>query len=205
MNKKYKLITFEGIEGCGKSTQVKMLLEFLLKKKIPAMLTREPGGTLVAEEIRNLLINGEIDKLDSTTEVLLNFAARRDHVRKLIKPAIDAKKIVISDRFFDSTVAYQGFAGGVDLAVIEKIKSAAISNFEPDITFLIDLDVKAAMKRILKRDSNNRYEKMSLEFHESVRAGFLEIAKVNKKRFKIIDGSDSTFKINKKILEILAG
>ena len=205
MNKKYKFITFEGIEGCGKSTQVKMLLEFLLKKKIPAMLTREPGGTLVAEEIRNLLINGEIDKLDSTTEVLLNFAARRDHVRKLIKPAIDAKKIVISDRFFDSTVAYQGFAGGVDLAVIEKIKSAAISNFEPDITFLIDLDVKAAMKRILKRDSNNRYEKMSLEFHESVRAGFLEIAKVNKKRFKIIDGSDSPLKIHKKILEILAG
>ena len=205
MNKKYKFITFEGIEGCGKSTQVKMLLEFLLKKKIPAMLTREPGGTLVAEEIRNLLINGEIDKLDSTTEVLLNFAARRDHVRKLIKPAIDAKKIVISDRFFDSAVAYQGFAGGVDLAVIEKIKSAAISNFEPDITFLIDLDVKAAMKRILKRDSNNRYEKMSLEFHESVRAGFLEIAKVNKKRFKIIDGSDSPLKIHKKILEILAG
>ncbi len=205
MNKKYKFITFEGIEGCGKSTQVKMLLEFLLKKKIPAILTREPGGTSVAEEIRNLLINGETDKLDSTTEVLLNFAARRDHVRKLIKPAIDAKKIVISDRFFDSTVAYQGFAGGVDLAVIEKIKSAAISNFEPDITFLIDLDVKAAMKRILKRDSNNRYEKMSLEFHESVRAGFLEIAKVNKKRFKIIDGSDSPLKIHKKILEILAG
>ena len=205
MNKKYKFITFEGIEGCGKSTQVKMLLEFLLKKKIPAILTREPGGTSVAEEIRNLLINGETDKLDSTTEVLLNFAARRDHVRKLIKPAIDAKKIVISDRFFDSAVAYQGFAGGVDLAVIEKIKSAAISNFEPDITFLIDLDVKAAMKRILKRDSNNRYEKMSLEFHESVRAGFLEIAKVNKKRFKIIDGSDSPLKIHKKILEILAG
>ena len=205
MNKKYKFITFEGIEGCGKSTQVKMLLEFLLKKKIPAILTRDPVGTSVAEEIRNLLINGETDKLDSTTEVLLNFAARRDHVRKLIKPAIDAKKIVISDRFFDSTVAYQGFAGGVDLAVIEKIKSAAISNFEPDITFLIDLDVKAAMKRILKRDSNNRYEKMSLEFHESVRAGFLEIAKVNKKRFKIIDGSDSPLKIHKKILEILAG
>lgn len=205
MNKKYKFITFEGIEGCGKSTQTKMLLEFLGKKKIPAILTREPGGTSVAEEIRSLLINGDVNKLDSTTEVLLNFAARRDHVKKLIKPAIDAKKIVISDRFFDSTMAYQGFAGGVDLAVIEKIKSAAIADFEPDITFLIDLDVKTAMKRILKRDSNNRYEKMSLEFHESVRSGFLEIAKANKKRFKIIDGSDSVQKIHKKIQEILAG
>jgi dTMP kinase len=205
MNKKYKFITFEGIEGCGKSTQTKMLLEFFQKKKIPAILTREPGGTMVAEEIRNLLINGEIDKLDGTTEVLLNFAARRDHVRKLIKPSLADKKIVISDRFFDSTLAYQGFAGGVDLAVIEKIKSAAIADFEPNITFLIDLDVKVAMQRILKRDSNNRYEKMSLEFHQAVRTGFLEIAKANKKRFRVIDGSDSPSKIHKKILEILAG
>ena len=160
---------------------------------------------MVAEEIRNLLINGEIDKLDGTTEVLLNFAARRDHVRKLIKPSLADKKIVISDRFFDSTLAYQGFAGGVDLAVIEKIKSAAIADFEPNITFLIDLDVKVAMQRILKRDSNNRYEKMSLEFHQAVRTGFLEIAKANKKRFRVIDGSDSPSKIHKKILEILAG
>ena len=203
MNKKYKFITFEGIEGCGKSTQTKMLLEFFQKKKIPAILTREPGGTMVAEEIRNLLINGEIDKLDGTTEVLLNFAARRDHVRKLIKPSLADKKIVISDRFFDSTLAYQGFAGGVDLAVIEKIKSAAIADFEPNITFLIDLDVKVAMQRILKRDSNNRYEKMSLEFHQAVRTGFLEIAKANKKRFRVIDGSDSPSKIHKKIIEIL--
>lgn len=205
MNKKYKFITFEGIEGCGKSTQTKKLSEFLLKKKIPSILTREPGGTRVAEEIRNILVNGEIDKLDSTTEVLLNFAARRDHIKKLIKPAIDAKNIVICDRFFDSTVAYQGFAGGVDLAVIEKIKKAAIADFEPDITFLIDVDVKVAMKRILKRGDNNRYEKMSLEFHESVRAGFLEIAKANKKRFKVIDGSEPPAQVHKKILEILAG
>jgi dTMP kinase len=204
MNKKFKFISFEGVEGCGKSTQTKMLFEYFLSKKIPAILTREPGGTKAAEEIRNLLIHGEIDKLDGTTEVLLNFAARRDHVRKLIKPSLEAGKIVISDRFFDSTFAYQGFASGVDLAVIESIKTAAIGDFAPDITFLIDVDIEVAMKRILGRDSNNRYEKMSLEFHQSVRDGFLEIAKANKKRIKIIDGNLSAEKIHQKILEILA-
>ena len=203
MNKKYKFITFEGIEGCGKSTQVTMLYEYLIGQKIPGVLTREPGGTKAAEEIRNLLIHGEIDKLDGTTEALLNFAARRDHVRKLIKPSLDAGKTVVSDRFYDSSYAYQGFAYGVDLAIIDKIKSAAIGEFSPDITFLIDIDVEAAMKRIKGRDSNNRYEQMGLDFHRSVRDGFLEIAKANKKRIKIIDGNKSIKEIHQEILKIL--
>lgn len=203
MNKKYKFITFEGIEGSGKSTQAKKLFEYFCSKKIPTIITREPGGTKAAEEIRELLIHGAVDKLDGTSEMLLNFAARRDHVKKLIKPSLDAGKIVVSDRFFDSTIAYQGFAGGVDLTAIENVKSAAIGDFEPDITFLIDLDVELAMKRILGRDSNNRYEKMSLEFHQSVRDGFLEIAKSNKKRIKIIDGKQSLEKIHQEILSYL--
>ena len=201
-------ITFEGSEGCGKSTQIARLAEQLRQKNPDRemVVLREPGGTALGEEMRRLLQHADQSiKIVPESELLLFAASRAQLVREVIQPALHRGAIVLCDRFFDSTVAYQGFAGGVDLAVIEKIKSAAISNFEPDITFLIDLDVKAAMKRILKRDSNNRYEKMSLEFHESVRAGFLEIAKVNKKRFKIIDGSDSPLKIHKKILEILAG
>lgn len=186
-----KLITFEGIEGSGKSTQAKLLHQYFFNKNIPTILTREPGGTKLAEEIRSLLVNGEIDKMDGVCEVLLNFAARKNHLEMLIKPAITRGDIVICDRFFDSTLAYQGFGHRIDLKTIKAIQRVAIDDYEPNITFLIDIDVDVAFERIKNRLENNRYEKMDKDFHQRVRRGFLEIAKDNNDRIVVIDGNKS--------------
>ncbi len=197
---KYKFITFEGIEGCGKSTQSKLLAEFFQKRNIQTVLTREPGGTKVAEEIRKILVNGDVNKMDGITETLLNFAARRDHVEDLIKPALKEKKIVISDRFFDSTLAYQGYGYEGDLENIKRIQESSIGNFAPDITFLIDIDVDITMQRIQNREDNNRYEDMSLYFHKRVKNGFDDISKINKNRFRVINGKKSIKEIHWDIL-----
>jgi dTMP kinase len=183
-----KFITFEGIEGSGKSTQVKKLHAFFLEKNIDAILTREPGGTFAGEKIREILIDEKIEKLEAKTELFLNFAARLEHVEKLIKPSLAQGKTVISDRFFDSTFAYQGNAFGLDETLIEDVKKMAISDFAPDITFLIDVPVEAAFARIQTRADNNRYEKLGFDFHQKVRDGFLQLAKKNP-RIKVIDGT----------------
>ncbi len=197
-----KFITFEGIEGSGKSTQVKLLHKYFLDKNIPAILTREPGGTKLAEEIRSLLVNGDVDKMDGVCEVLLNFAARRNHIEKLIKPALAKGEIVICDRFFDSTIAYQSFGQNVDLGLIQKVQEAAIGRFKPDITFLIDIDVEVAFERIKNRAENNRYEKMDKGFHQKVRKGFLEIAKSDS-RIVVIDGNLDEKEIHEEIVNKL--
>ena len=200
---KYKFITFEGVEGCGKSTQSKLLSNFLQEKNISHILTREPGGTKAAEEIRNVLINGSVNKLDGISETLLNFAARRDHIENLIKPQIKKGNIIISDRFFDSTTAYQGYGYQIDLDIINNIQQNSIGNFQPNITFLIDIDVNKTFQRIKNRPDNNRYEKMDLTFHQRIRNGFLEIAKNNQDRIIIIDGNNSIEAIHQKIIAAL--
>lgn len=183
-----KFITFEGIEGSGKSTQAKKLHEFFLAQNISAILTREPGGTVASERIREILIDEKIEKLEAKTELFLNFAARLEHVEKLIKPSLAQEKIVISDRFFDSTYAYQGSAFGLDETLIDAVKKMTIADFAPDITFLIDVPVEVAFARIQNRADNNRYEKLGLDFHKKVREGFLQLAKKNQ-RIKLIDGT----------------
>jgi dTMP kinase len=195
-------ITFEGIEGCGKSTQAKKLHDFFLEKKIPAILTREPGGTSVGEKIREILIDEKNIKLEATTEVFLNFAARLEHVEKLIKPALQDNKIVICDRFFDSTYAYQGNAFALDLSSIDYVKKMSIGDFVPDITFLIDVPVYAAFQRINGRAENNRYEKLGFDFHQKVRDGFLNLVKENQ-RIKIIDGTKTSEEIFEEVLSFL--
>lgn len=195
-------ISFEGIEGSGKSTQSKKLYEFLCSKNLQVILTREPGGTLAGEKIRTILLDEEIEKLDAKTELLLNFAARNEHVTKLIKPALSAGKIVICDRFFDSTFAYQGSAFGLDFALIEQIKNLTINDFAPDITFLIDAKVETTFERIKSRSDNNRYEKLGFDFHQKVRSGFLQLAQKNS-RIKIIDGENSVDEIFQLILKTL--
>lgn len=195
-----KFITFEGIEGSGKSTQAKLLNQYFLDKKIPAILTREPGGTKLAEEIRSLLVNGAVDKMDGICETLLNFAARRNHIEKLIKPALADGKIVISDRFFDSTIAYQSFGQNVDLNLVQKVQEVAIDSFKPDITFLIDVDVDVAFERIKNRADNNRYELMDRDFHHKVRDGFLQISE-NNPRIIVIDGKGDEKQIHQQILD----
>ncbi len=191
-----KFITFEGIEGCGKSTQTRMLLESLAQKNIDAIITREPGGTKASEAIREILISDNLEKLETKTEIFLNFAARIEHVEKTIKPALEAGKTVICDRFFDSTLAYQGYGFGADLALIKRINEMAIDDFAPDITFLIDVSVDIAFARIKDRSTNNRYEKLGRDFHQRTRDGFLEIAAKNN-RIKIIDGTKSVAEIAK--------
>lgn len=193
-------ITFEGIEGSGKSTQIRKLASFFNSKDKQTTLTREPGGTPFGEEIRKLMLDTENIELNAQTELLLNFASRIEHIEKLIKPSLEAGKIVLSDRFVDSTFAYQGYGFGVDQKTIEQIKSLSIGNFEPNITFLIDLPVDEAFKRIENRKDNNRYEKLPLDFHQKIRKGFLELALTNK-RIKIIDGTRSQDQVFKDIVQ----
>ncbi len=199
---KFKFIAFEGIEGCGKSTQAKKLHEFFLSQKIPTILTREPGGTSAGEKIREILIDEKIAKLSAKTELLLNFAARLEHVEKLIKPALAEDKIVISDRFFYSTYAYQGSAFGLDESLIDEVRKMAIADFAPDITFLIDVPVETAFGRIQGRLENNRYEKLGHDFHQKVRNGFLHLAKKNP-RIKIVDGTKNLQEIFTEITQTL--
>jgi len=200
--KKNLFITFEGIEGSGKSTQSKKLQEFFLQNKIDAILTREPGGCEIAEQIRKILLAEEFNNMQALTEILLNFSARLEHVEQVIKPALKSGKVVICDRFFDSTYAYQGSACGVDFAVIEQVQKITLKDFEPDITFLIDVDVKHAFARINSRIDNNRYEKLGLEFHQKVRSGFLKLADKNQ-RIKKIDGSQNIEQILLEIIKYL--
>jgi dTMP kinase len=185
--KKNLFITFEGIEGSGKSTQSRKLQEFFLENKIDAILTREPGGCEISEEIRKILLAEKFGNMQVLSEILLNFTARLEHVEQVIKPALMQGKVVICDRFFDSTYAYQGSAQGVDLAIIQAIQKITLGDFQPDITFLIDVEVEQAFERIRLRSDNNRYEKLGLEFHQKVRSGFLKLIDKNK-RIKKIDG-----------------
>jgi dTMP kinase len=195
--KNYNFITFEGVEGCGKSSQVKLLQEFFQAKNIASVTTREPGGVIIAEKIREILINES--QISPKTELLLNFAARIEHIEQFIMPNLKNNRKVICDRFYDSTIAYQGFAMGLEIQDIIKIKEIAIANFKPDITFLLDIDVNQSLSRLNNRADNNRYDKMSIDFHNKVREGFLKIAH-NNKRFVIIDASMSRKEVFEQII-----
>ncbi len=198
----YNFITFEGIEGCGKSTQVKKLQQYFIDNNIDFVTTREPGGVSFSEQIRNILLSSSNNSISAKTELLLNFASRIEHIDKKIKPALKLNKKVICDRFFDSTFAYQGYAMGLDLSQIELIKKISIGDFAPDITFLIDLPIETACERIKNRSNNNRYDEMSFSFHEKVRQGFLDLANNNSRIF-IIDGLQNIDDISNKIIQKL--
>lgn len=183
-------ITLEGGEGAGKSSQARMLGEVLTDQGHNVLLTREPGGSAGAEAIRKLLVEGPGGRWDGVTEALLHTAARRDHLVNAVWPALDAGKIVISDRFADSTIAYQGYAYGIDLDVLRNLYKAAIGDFKPRLTLILDLPVEAGLERAGKRGGKEtRYESMGLEFHERVRNGFREIAKAEPDRCKVIDAA----------------
>ena len=187
LNKRF--ITFEGGEGSGKSTQIK-ILKNKLSKKHSVIITREPGGTKEAEIIRNLLVKGKTNKLSGITEVLLNFAARKDHVEKIILPSLKNGKWVLCDRFSDSTLAYQGYGRNVSKDLIKNLNRSLIDDLKPKLTFLFDIDPKIGLPRSRKRSNDElRYENMPLNFHKKIRNAYLDIAKKNKKRIKIIDAS----------------
>lgn len=186
-----KFITLEGGEGAGKTTQAKLLVEALNAAGIETVLTREPGGTFGAEAIRTLVLDGTKDRWSGLTEVLLMYAARMDHVEKLIRPALARGAWVISDRFADSSLAYQGYARGVDKSRIQAVHSAVMDGFEPDLTILFDIDPVIAMKRVETRGEElSRFDAESMSFHNTLRDAFLEIADDNPDRIFKLDAGE---------------
>jgi len=187
-----QFITLEGGEGTGKSTQAKRLAAKLGERGISTVVTREPGGSPGAEQIRDLFVHGEPGRWSALTETLLVFAARVDHVEKTIRPALASGKWVICDRFTDSTYAYQGAARGTDREIIRRVQSAAIGDFKPALTLVLDLPVAVGLERAKGRPgSENRFEKFDTEFHEKLRQAFIDIARRNGDRCVLLDAAGS--------------
>jgi dTMP kinase len=201
--KKGYFITFEGIEGAGKSTQAKMLHTFFQKKNIQSVLTREPGGTQLGKKIREILLTPTNEIFPSNAELMLYEADRNIHIHNVIKPNLEKGINVICDRFTDSTLAYQGYARGLDLQLIEELNNIATEGINPDITFLIDIDVEEGIKRIKKERNIDRIEQESIEFHKRLREGFLEIAEKNKNRIFVVNGNRTKDEIFEEIIKIL--
>ena len=185
-----RFITLEGGEGAGKSTQIARLKGWLEGRGHRVTATREPGGSAGAEMIRKLLVEGPVERWDGTTEALLHFAARREHLRSTVWPALKRGEWVVSDRFADSTLAYQGYGHGVDAKIFEQLYQVAAGSFRPDLTIILDLPIEVGLKRAAeRRGSETRYESLPREFHARVRAGFLEIAAREPKRCVVIDAT----------------
>lgn len=193
-------ITFEGGEGTGKTTQINILKKYLEDQGLEVIITREPGGVTSAENIRAVIFDNEIDPI---TETMLYAAARREHYIKKIKPALDAGKIVICDRFIDSSIVYQGIVRGVGVDLVENINKYAINNVEPDLTIFFDLDPETGLKRVsLRNEQMNRFDKESLDFHLKVRKGYNLLSKA-RNRFVLIDASKSIEDVTKQIINIM--
>jgi len=192
-----RFITFEGGEGAGKSTQVRRLVDALRAKGVDVVATREPGGSPGAEDIRQLLVTGDPGRWDPVTEAFLHFAARRDHLARTVWPALDRGAWVVSDRFADSTMAYQGYGHGLGREVVERLYAAAVGDFRPDLTILLDIPVEQGLRRAAGRAgpaggsgpsaAEDRYERMDRGFHERLRAGFLDMAAREPARFAVVD------------------
>jgi dTMP kinase len=202
--KKGLFITFEGLDKVGKSTQVDRLVGYLESRKIKVILVREPGSTEISEQIRNILLDKDNSgKISPLTELLLYNAARAQLVESVIMPALENGEIVISDRFYDSTTAYQGYGRGIDIGLIDSVNMAATGNLVPDLTILLSVgpirEVISNHKRFQASSSDDRLERESLEFRERVREGFLEIAKKEPERFLVVDAEDTVVKIAAKI------
>jgi dTMP kinase len=183
-----RFITLEGGEGAGKSTQARRLAAALRASGLEVLETREPGGSPGAEEIRRLLTTGEPARWSPMAETLLHFAARSDHIRRTIRPALKAGRWVCCDRFSDSTMAYQGYGHGIDRAFITRLADAVLGDLRPDLTLVFDVPVEQGLKRAAARAGHeNRYEKMDRQFHEALRRGYLEIAAGNPQQYVVID------------------
>jgi dTMP kinase len=195
-----RFITLEGGEGTGKSTQAKRLADMLQSRSITAVVTREPGGSPGAEQIRRLLVEGDTDRWDGRTETLLVFAGRIDHIERTIKPAMNSGKWVISDRFTDSTYVYQGIGRGVDRETIRRIESVAIGDFKPDLTLVLDLPVTIGLQRAKARQtSENRFEGFDIDFHEKLRSAYRDIAIRHADRCVLLDATGSVEEVAKAI------
>jgi dTMP kinase len=190
-------ITFEGVEGCGKTTQIKLLSEYLTERGMSTVLTREPGGCPIADKIRAILLDAENRALSPMAELMLYASARAQHVTEVISPALSDSKIVLCDRFCDATVAYQSFGRGIDRGVIDTLNFHALNGVSPDLTVLVDCDAAIGLERARRRieassgPREERFELEALAFHQRVRDGYQQLAAAEPERFLIINGSDS--------------
>ena len=206
--KKPFFIVFEGVEGCGKSFQSKKLLYNLKKKRIPALLTREPGGTKSAELIRNLILKDYFnhdskEKFDKYTDTLLYLAARNEHIKNKIDPALKKKSVVICDRFTDSTLAYQVYGKNVNINFINNIHKFILGKIKPNLTFVLKVSAETSKKRLKKRKTKNRYDNFAQNFYSKAQNSFLKIAK-NKKNYFVLNSSKNDSNLEKKIFKIVS-
>ena len=192
-------ISFEGIDGCGKSTQADLLRSYLESKGEQVERLREPGGTALSEQIREILLNPNNDKMDPSTESILLSASRAQLTREIIIPALERGNVVICDRYADSTLAYQGYGRGINLEWLEKLNEFATAGLKPDITLLVDLPVDEAFNRMQSK-SFDRIEMEGIEFLDKVRSGYLELTDRFSKRYFMIDGMETIEEMSKKII-----
>lgn len=199
-------ISFEGGDGSGKTTQIRRLASVLEEKSIPFIVTREPGGSSGAEDIRKLLVNGEPGRWDALTETLLLYAARHDHVERVIRPALADGRWVLCDRFSDSTYAYQGAGGGLNRETIRRIESVSIEDFKPELTLVLDVPVETGLARTQMRGTDEtRYEQFDIAFHEKLRQGYLDLARRGRDRYAVISAEGSEDEVATAIWQTVAG
>lgn len=182
-------ITAEGMDGSGKTTQIRLMEEYIKKKGLEVVLTREPGGTAISEKIRSIILDPENTEMADVTEMMLYAASRAQHVEELIKPSVDEGKVIICDRFIDSTYVYQGFGRGIDINRIEEINRIAMKGIFPDITLFFDLSPEIALKRRLGATAGDRIENENMEFHMKVYEGYKRLAHMYPERIKVVDAS----------------
>lgn len=203
MENRGKFITFEGCDGCGKSTQLRLLSEYLEKNGVPHIFTREPGGGKISEAIREILLNGKNSEMTDACEALLYAAARVQHLSDRVEPALNEGKLVVCDRYVDSSLAYQAYARGLGTEFIGKINAYALEHYLPDVTVFIDLTPEAAFKRKHGADENDRLEQAGMAFHRRVYEGYKAIAAENPERVVCVDGNQTPDEIFTEVVRIL--
>ena len=204
-------ITLEGIEGSGKTSQINNICRFLENKGHVCVITREPGGTKIGRKIRSILLDPENKGMEPIAELLLYFSDRVQHVKELINPALSEGKTIICDRYFDATLVYQGYARGLDMKLITRLHELVLEGLKPDITILLDLSPEIGLSRAWEQIDNGsrtgdetRFEKEALSFHKKIRAGYLELARLEPQRFRVVDASQEKNKVQMAIEKILA-
>lgn len=200
---KGKFITFEGCDGCGKSTQLGLLSEYLTANNVPHLFTREPGGGKISEAIRGILLNGKNTEMTDECEALLYAASRAQHIDEKIRPALEEGKLVVCDRYVDSSFAYQAYARGLGFDFVAKINAYALDGYLPDVTFFINLSPADAFKRKHGADENDRMEQAGFAFHQKVYEGYLELAKKYPERYVVLDGKATIEEIANNVRTIL--
>jgi len=203
-------ISFEGIEGSGKTTQIQGVQDHLRQKGHDVIVTREPGGSSIGRQIRSILLDSKNKGLNSLSELLLYMADRAQHLDEIVKPGLSSGKVILCDRYYDATIAYQGYARGLNIDLIKQLHGLAFADYKPDMTFLLDLPPETGLGRAWRQIENGqrtgtetRFEEEALDFHRRVREGYLALAQLEPQRFRIIDASVSQESVEKEIMAVL--